>query len=76
MGLVHCCENAQFLRYRSEHTCASVTYYEVDLVTKALHYEAKYAMNLKQDTTHLDTGDLIPTVKPTKTMDIGMCTGK
>ena len=30
MGVVYYCENVHFLRHRSEHTCASGMYYQMD----------------------------------------------
>ena len=36
MGVVHYCESAHLLRYRSEHACTSAIYYQVDLVMEAL----------------------------------------
>ena len=60
MGVVHYCENVHLLRHRSEHTCTSTIYYQVDSVTKALHHKAKYAINLNLDPTVTDKGDLTP----------------
>ena len=52
---VYFCENAHMLRHRSEHTCSSTIYYQVeDLVMKVLHFKAKYNIHLKPDLTLLD----------------------
>ena len=59
VGVVHYCENAHLLRHRSEHTCSSAIYYQMDSVTKALHCKAKYGMNVKMDHTLSDVGDVM-----------------
>ena len=44
---------------RSEYTYASAIYYQMDLVSKAMHFKAKHVIHLKSDPTILDTGDFI-----------------
>ena len=34
IGVITCCENTYLLRHRSEHSCASIIYYEVDKLKK------------------------------------------
>ena len=53
------CENPHLVRHRSEHTCPSAIYYQVQLVTNALYYKAKYVISLKLNPTISGTGDLI-----------------
>ena len=49
MEVVYYCEIAHLLKDRSEHTCASALYYQVDLVIKVSHCNAKYMINLKPE---------------------------
>ena len=59
MGVVYYCEYAHQLIHRSEHICLSAIYYQVDSVTKALHFKENYTIKLKPDPTFLHAGDLI-----------------
>ena len=59
MGIAYYCENSHLVRYRSEHTCASPIYYQMDSVKNAMHCKTKHAINPKPDPTILDAGDFI-----------------
>ena len=59
MEIVYYYESAYLLKHRSEHRYASTIYYQIDIITKAMYYKAKHAINLKPDSTKQDAGDLI-----------------
>ena len=52
-------ESAHLLKHRSEHTCVSIIYSQVDLVMKEMCCKAQYAVNLKHYPTLQDAVDHI-----------------
>ena len=44
--IIYYCENTYLVRHRYEQTCASASYYQMDSVTKTMHYKAKHAFHL------------------------------
>ena len=66
--------NAHLLRHRSEHTSPSAIYYQMDSVTKAMHYKAKHVINLKHDPNLFRCKKPDLTIESSHTIDTAMCT--
>ena len=57
MGSTYYCQNSYVLRQRTQHTCESAIYYNMDAKTITKHCQAKFAANVEFTPKVLDAGE-------------------